>query len=208
MNSHDFDQRYFEDGIRYGVSLYKDFRWLPEVSIPMASMVKEIMGCGSILDYGCAKGFLVHALRLMGVLAYGYDISEYALKNCKKEIREYLYNNKNDVPSVSGIIVKDVLEHVSYNRIDKELKWICENCHVAFIIVPLGSDGVYRIEEYGFDRTHIIAENEEWWLTKFIETGFGVKMFRHRIPGIKDNWYEHNKIGNGFFLLKGAKKIL
>ena len=33
-----------------------------------------------ILDIGCAKGYLVKALRWLGRDAYGFDISDYALE--------------------------------------------------------------------------------------------------------------------------------
>ena len=35
----------------------------------------------SVLDVGCAKGFLVEALRDQGLEAFGIDISEYAVQS-------------------------------------------------------------------------------------------------------------------------------
>ncbi len=37
------------------------------------------MGPKKVLDVGCAKGFLVEAVRPRGVEAFGNDISEYAM---------------------------------------------------------------------------------------------------------------------------------
>ena len=31
----------------------------------------------SVLDFGCARGYLVKALRKLAIMAYGYDISEW-----------------------------------------------------------------------------------------------------------------------------------
>lgn len=42
-----------------------------------------------VLDVGCAKGFLVEALRDRGVEAYGIDISQYAIEQIRPDIRPY-----------------------------------------------------------------------------------------------------------------------
>src|SRR5437870_13556529 len=42
-----------------------------------------------VLDVGCAKGFLVECLRDRGVEAYGFDISEYAISQVRRDVRPY-----------------------------------------------------------------------------------------------------------------------
>ena len=44
----------------------------------------------TLMDFGCAKGFLTHAFRLLQVDAWGVDISDYAIKNCLFEVKKYL----------------------------------------------------------------------------------------------------------------------
>jgi hypothetical protein len=203
MISHEFDEEYYKDGIRSGRSLYENYRWLPQVSLPMANAIKEIYGYKIVLDYGCAMGFLVHALKLLNVIAYGYDTSDYAIDNCKPEVKEHLFKRKEDIPkNVNLVIVKDVFEHIPYDQIDDEIRWISSICSDMMCIVPFGSDGKYRIHEYTFDRSHLIKEDEEWWSKKFIANGFFVDKFYHEYKGIKENWTDHNKFGNGIFLLK------
>ena len=98
-------------------------------------------------------------------------------------------------------MVKDVLEHIPVIHIMDELCWMRSHCKQMLVIVPLGDNGVYRIEEYGLDKTHVVIENEEWWTLRFIDAGFSINWFSHKVQGIKDNWYANNKTGNGFFLL-------
>ena len=43
-----------------------------------------------VLDVGCAKGFLVEALRDRGVEAFGIDVSEYAIGEVRPDIRAIL----------------------------------------------------------------------------------------------------------------------
>jgi len=42
------------------------------------------------LDVGCAKGYLVRALRDLGVRCFGVDVSEYALSCAPESVRDYL----------------------------------------------------------------------------------------------------------------------
>lgn len=76
-----FNEDYFERGVETGVSAYKNYRWLPHYSLPAANSIKKIYGEVTFLDFGCAKGYLVKALRLLGLDAYGYDVSKYAVEN-------------------------------------------------------------------------------------------------------------------------------
>jgi len=196
-----FDEEYFEDGIRSGKSLYENFRWMPQKSFPIAATIKELYPEKRILDYGCAKGFVVYALRLLGMDAFGYDISSYAINNCKPEVKQFIYSNKQDLPMIDVIFGKDILEHLPYEHVDSELKWLNSICKEACFIIPFGSNGRYRIAEYGFDVTHVIAEDEEWWIKRFYKAGFVVDHFYYRVRGFKDNWISHDPYGNGIFLL-------
>jgi hypothetical protein len=201
MSSHKFDKDYFEHGVEKGISLYENYRWMPEVSLPIANYVKQLYTHSKILDYGCAKGFLVYALRLLSVDAYGYDTSKYAIDNCIPEVKQYLFRTKAVIPPVNVIFIKDVLEHFGYNIIDAELQWMSEHCLNMLAVVPLGEDGTYRIPEYGFDKTHIIKENEVWWINKFKQNGFIVDEFVYQIDFIKKKWHDHHPYGNAFFFL-------
>ena len=85
-----FNEDYYEDGVRKGISGYEDYKWMPTRSIPEALDIKNNFHFKTCVDYGCAKGFLVNALRLLGCEAYGEDISEYALTNCHPDVINYV----------------------------------------------------------------------------------------------------------------------
>ena len=109
-----FTKDYYEDGIRKHISGYENYKWMPTRSIPEALDIQEYFDFNTCVDYGCAKGFLVHALRIIGCDAYGEDISEYAVTNCHPEVEEYISlpnEKKYDL-----LICKDVLEPVSYTH--------------------------------------------------------------------------------------------
>jgi SAM-dependent methyltransferase len=76
---------YFDGHRKYGYGGYRyDGRWIP-VAKDIIEHYKLNPGA-RVLDIGCAKGFLVHALYNQGVQAFGVDISRYALKHCPTDI--------------------------------------------------------------------------------------------------------------------------
>jgi len=196
-----FDKTYFECGVESGISLYENYRWQPERSIPMAKQLKTMFSNGSILDFGCAKGFLVKALRMIGVESWGVDISHYALKSAPRDVRMFLFGKLDDAPPANVVFAKDTLEHIPYIDIDMALRQLSLKAQQAMFIVPLGYCGAYRIPDYNLDITHIIAESEGWWHKKFEDNGYYDIRMHYQIPGFKDNWAQH-KYGNAFFLMR------
>jgi len=196
-----YDRDYFERGIATQKSLYTDYRWIPELTIPMAMTLIDLLHLGrddTILDFGCAKGFLVKALRMLHRKAWGCDISRYAIEN-SDGVREYL---NHTIPSdrFDWIIAKDVLEHIEEGELLPILKELRNHGNQMFAIIPLGENGKFIVPAYHLDRTHKIAENAWWWKEKFAQERWKIEKFRYRIEGIKDNWASYEK-GNGFFIL-------
>lgn len=200
-----FDENYYERGIEKGVSCYSNYRWMPELTIPMAARMIEYLNISeedTVLDFGCAKGYLVKAMRLLHRKAYGFDISEYARKNVPHEIEEYIVS---DIESVySWVIAKDVFEHIAYEEIDEVLKKILNHSENLFAIVPLGDDGKYVVPAYELDKTHIIRENLDWWKKKFQYNGFEVVKAEYKVKYLKENWASY-EMGNGFLTLMSTK---
>ena len=72
-----YDENYFERGLQLGISGYTSYSWMPELTLKMAKFLIEDLDLigKNVLDFGCAKGYLVKALRIYGISAYGYDAS-------------------------------------------------------------------------------------------------------------------------------------
>ena len=58
----------------------------------------------SAIDIGCAKGFLVRALRCYGIDAVGYDVSEYAL-SFTADLPCYQRSVTDDIPDCADAII-------------------------------------------------------------------------------------------------------
>src|SRR3990167_2449572 len=90
-----YDDAYFLRGAETGKSLYTNYRWLPDLTIPMAKRIIEHLGfegdkSTTILDYGCSRGYLVRALRGFGYKAYGVDVSAWAIENADEIAKPHL----------------------------------------------------------------------------------------------------------------------
>ena len=87
-----FDKDFF-DGERkhgYGGFNYNKKFWGPVV--PTFIKYWNLNRDSSILDIGCGKGFMLYdlSLALPGLKLAGIDISDYAIKNSKPEVKEFL----------------------------------------------------------------------------------------------------------------------
>jgi len=185
----------------------------------MAMTMIDLLGIKrgqTVLDYGCAFGFLVKALRLLGRDAWGVDISLYASNNtdpmvsdhCFLKRRNYLHTeNKSWIIKRSDTffhsdfcIAKDVFEHIPYSEIVEVFEWI--NADMMFAIIPLGENDKYRAPANNLDVTHKICRDETWWINFMEENGWKLQDFTFKVQGIKDSYYEKYPKAHGFFTLK------
>lgn len=195
-----YNREYFEEGVAKGISGYTNYTWLPEVTIPLAHrLIKRlhIKKHHRVLDFGCAKGFLVKALRLLDIDAFGCDVSAYAISQAPTEVREYVWCG--DMKGrFDWIIAKDVLEHLQKDELAfflKKAKW---HASALFVVVPLGDgNGRYVIPAYENDVTHVIREKLSWWIDRLKEAGWKIGPYGTDMKGLKDSW-AHYKDGNAF----------
>jgi predicted TPR repeat methyltransferase len=67
---------------------------MPATTIAMAKVLVAHLGLSvgaKVLDYGCAKGYVVKALRKLEIDACGVDVSAYAVGKCDRETRPHVF---------------------------------------------------------------------------------------------------------------------
>lgn len=204
-----YDADYFERGRESGKGWLTNYRWLPRRSLKEAFAYVDALDLDDksyVLDFGCAKGFIVKALRILDIKADGCDISSYALSFAPEGCWDCSDNIAWENGCKAGythITVKDVFEHLTPEKLLSTLSRLHELASVIMCIVPMGDDGVYRIKEYHSEISHLIAENEEWWKQAFVKSGWTVEKDCKHVPGLKDNWQDFaNGRGNRVFILK------
>ena len=85
-----YDQEYWDGDRKYG---YGGYKYIPGYFKKLAEKLINtyaLKNGSSILDLGCGKGFLLYEMKkiLKDLKVYGLDISKYAIKNSKKELRK------------------------------------------------------------------------------------------------------------------------
>ncbi len=87
-----FGQAFFDGDRRHG---YGGFNYHPRFWQPVVPTFRDFYGLtgdSSLLDVGCAKGFMLHdfAELIPGITVQGIDISEYAIANAIEDMKPYI----------------------------------------------------------------------------------------------------------------------
>lgn len=163
LGDKNFDAYYFAHGC--GRPYQRDEVWLNSFRKIADRIVKDIRP-NSVLDAGCAYGFLVEALRQQGVEAYGIDISTHAIQNVHPDIHEYCWVGSvaDPLPRKYDLIVSiEVLEHLSQGEAERALDNICQYTDdILFSSTPFDYKEV----------THFNVQPPEYWSALFAKNGF------------------------------------
>ncbi len=91
-----YGKNYWDGDRRYGYGGYKfiNGRWKPVAEILIQKY--SLNNSSSVLDIGCGKGFLLYEMKLIlpELKIVGIDASEYAIQNCKSEIKKNVFLQK------------------------------------------------------------------------------------------------------------------
>lgn len=124
----------------------------------------------TVLDAGCAMGYLVAALRDRGVEAYGVDISEYAISKVREDIRPYCAVGSlteplpDCLPKHFDLVTNvEVLEHLSE---EDGRKAIANLTSLADTILFSSTPDDYE------EPTHVNVQQREYWACMFAEKDF------------------------------------
>jgi len=118
------------------------------------------------LDAGCAKGFLIRALREHHVDAFGVDSSEYAISQADDSIKDYVRVGSitEDLGGPYDLIsCIEVIEHIPDSDIELAIERLCAATdRVLFSSTP--NDFV--------EPSHISVKLPEDWVALFAKQGF------------------------------------
>ena len=163
LSGNDFGEYYYSHDC--GTPYERTEPWLTFFDNIADRIVKELEP-KSVLDAGCAYGFLVEALRNRGVEAWGIDISEYAISNVHESIKDYCrvgsivepFDRRYDL-----IVNIEVLEHMQKDEAIKAIENFClSSDRVLFSSTPFD----YK------EATHINVQVPEYWSREFSKYSF------------------------------------
>jgi SAM-dependent methyltransferase len=123
-----------------------------------------------ILDYGCAVGFLLEGFKKQGYNnIHGFDISEWALEQCKNKNLNVFENFQHE--SFDLITALDVFEHMTDKEIKSALNYF--NTDTLLVRIPCSVDGEdYHLDISKLDPTHCNCKTKNGWKKLFKSLGY------------------------------------
>ena len=164
-----------EGGSLYGESYYNNYGGIPYLRTnshwidyfgSVAENIRIKLNPTTVLDAGCAKGFLVEMLRNRGIDARGIDSSIYAISEVFEPIRPFCKVASITTPFLNNydlIVCTEVVEHIRSEQALQAIKNICEHADaVLFSSSPTDFS----------ESTHINVQALEYWVREFAYHGF------------------------------------
>ncbi len=161
-NTFKYDEFYYKT---YTIPYDEKEHWEKFFGLIADRIVKDI-GPTTVLDAGCASGYLVAALRDRGVSAYGIDISDYAISKVREDIKPYCKVGSIIEPldkKYDLIISIEVIEHLSAKDGRLAIENLCKFTEdFIFTSTPTG---------YG-EPSHFNVNPTYYWAKIFASCGF------------------------------------
>lgn len=166
-NAEIYNENYYSLGL--GEDYNKKELW-EEFFSNIAKRIVQDFNPKTVIDFGCAYGYLVKALRDLGVDAWGIDISSYAISKADENVKKYLR-------------VHSVLEKLPNDLYEKFDMAIC----IEMIEHLYESDGLRALENISnysdtillsstsrdfMEETHFNVQQNEYWAEKMSKLSF------------------------------------
>lgn len=158
-----YDAYYFRHGC--GTPYERNEEWL-NFFAGIAQNVAQTISPSTVLDAGCAMGFLVEALRDRGISAFGIDVSEYALERVRADLKPYCKRSSVADPLTERydlIVSIEVLEHLPSAESARAIENLCNHTDdILFSSTPTDFK----------EATHFNVQPSEYWAELFARQGF------------------------------------
>lgn len=175
-----FDKEFFDGDRRHG---YGGFTYDPRFWQPVIPTFQAHWGLtanDSVLDVGCAKGFMLHdmARLIPGITVKGIDISEYAIKNAIEDMRPHVQvadAGNLPFPDKSFDVVISITTVHNLDRPDviralREIERVAR--HGSFITVDAYRDEEEKQRMFAWNLTAKTILHVEEWKALFEEAGY------------------------------------
>ena len=137
-----FSKDYWDGNRKYGYGGYQYIEGRNDKMVESLIKKYSLTNKSKILDIGCGKGYLIHDLKkvLPNAEILGLEISKYAIRNCKKEIRNYIsYHDINNKTKFGNnyfdlVLCINTLHNLKLNFLlhaIRELDRISKECYIV-----------------------------------------------------------------------------
>jgi ADP-heptose:LPS heptosyltransferase/2-polyprenyl-3-methyl-5-hydroxy-6-metoxy-1,4-benzoquinol methylase len=175
-----FDADYFEYGVKSNWTngyYWRDFGGLfRDTAHFLLTMFPE---AASFLDAGCAKGFLVRALRELGKDAWGFDHSAWALEHAEEIARPFLHHASAENAEfdrtfdvlLAFFLLESLTEEQAHNFLER-FRTRTQQALVAVILTCEDDRARERLAQEDRDLAHVTLRSRTWWHELFVRSGW------------------------------------
>lgn len=175
-----FGKEFFDGDRRHG---YGGFNYLPRFWQPVIPAFRKHFGLdagSSVLDVGCAKGFMLHdmAALIPGITVRGVDVSQYAIDNAIEDMKPFVSvadAKKLPFPDKSFDVVISIntihnLDRDECGQSLREIQRVARKC--AFITIDAYHNEEERKRMYDWNLTGRTIMHVDEWRQFFAENGY------------------------------------
>jgi SAM-dependent methyltransferase len=175
-----FGKDFFDGDRRHG---YGGFNYFARFWQPVVPTFKKYWGLSSqssVLDVGCAKGFMLHDLAelIPGIQVKGVDVSEYAIQNAIEDMKQCVQvANATSLPfpdkSFDVVISINTVHNLDREECGKALQEIQRvSSGKSFITVDAYRNEEERERMYAWNLTAKTIMSVDEWIKFFDEVGY------------------------------------
>jgi len=140
---------------------------LNELCDRFAEQIQQVLRPTSVLDASCARGYLVRALRKLGIEAWGIDSDKDLIQNVLQESRDFCQIGALTQPvhreHYDLVLLFYAIDHLSEKETSKAIKNLCNySDDVLFAFPPPDAD----------QSSHSNIHPPEYWASVFFHYGF------------------------------------
>ena len=176
----EFGKDFFDGHKKYGYGghYYNEKYWL-RVAEDIINFYK-LDNNSKILDIGCAKGFMLYEFKkiLPGATLTGIDISEYAIKNCKVEVKNYLQvGNAKKLNFADNTFDLVIAINTIHNLAEKECGYALKEIQRvskkhSYVVLDAYSNDIEKESMYDWNLTGKTIKHTQDWIKFFKEHGY------------------------------------
>lgn len=144
----------------------------------LARFIKFYIQPRSVLDVGCAKGFLVEQLRLRNVKAFGFDISHHAVRQTLSKPFCWVGDaTRWTARPVDLVTCIETLEHIPEALALQALDNICAHARRVLFSASFADNE---------EPTHVNIHPQLYWIKQFSRRGF--TRYERQAPTVMIPW--------------------
>ena len=175
-----FDKSFFDGERRHG---YGGFYYHPRFWKPVIQTFKKhwnLLPGNSILDVGCAKGFMLHDLQeeIVGIQVFGVDVSDYAISNAMETVRNNVQvANAKELPfddnSFDVVISINTIHNLEISdcaRAIEEIERVSKGKSFITVDAYRNATEKNRMLDWNLTAKTILSVDE--WKNLFLEVGY------------------------------------